>query len=290
MISHLVRMAGITILILLCVFYPFFPGQYDSLAMPLSITAQVGVAIGLLLLVPIGILWLIYELRKQAQRKQNLAVNPKRYYFAYVSTILFSIIAIAVSLVAFATVGFSLAIISVIVWVFIFSRLLPNLKSIKDVERDNFCPAPIYFLFVPIVAILFQLFFGTSITNHSREYAIANSGEYISDIEEYHAQYGKYPSSLLAMWKDYYPNVVGVEKFHYTPSDNAYNLFFEQPKLLFDNIGTREWVVYNPLDEHQMFSHTSWFLLLAPNELERSQGWYAVHDTIHPHWKYFWFD
>lgn len=283
-------MAGITIFTLLCVFYPFFPGQYDSLAMPLSITAQVGVAIGLILLVPIGILWLIYELQKQAQRKQNLAVNPKRYYFAHVSTILFSIIAIAVSLVAFASVGFSLAIISVITWVFIFSRLLPILKSIKDVEHDNFSPAPIYFVSVPIVAILFQLFLGTSITNYSRDYAIANSGEYISDIEEYHAQYGNYPSSLLAMWKDYYPNVVGVEKFHYTPSDNAYNLFFEQPRLFFDNIGTREWVVYNPLDEHQMFSHTSWFLLLTPNELERSQGWYAVHDTIHPHWKYFWFD
>jgi hypothetical protein len=240
-------MAGITIFILLCVFYPFFPGQYDSLAMPLSITAQVGVAIGLLLLFPIGILWLIYELRKQVQRKQNLTVNPKRYYFAYVSTILFSIIAIVVSLVAFATVGFSLAFITVVVWAIFFSRLFPNLQSMKAVERDNFYPVPIYFVFVPVVALFFQFVLGTPITNFSRDYAIANSKEYISDIEEYHAQYRNYPSSLLAMWKDYYPNIVGVEKFHYTPSDNAYNLFFEQPRLFFDNIGTREWVVYNPL-------------------------------------------
>ena len=225
MISHLVRMVGFTIFILLCVFYPFFPGQYDSLAMPLSITAQVGVAIGLLL-VPIGILWLTYELRKQAQRKRNLTANPRRYYFTLVSSIAFSIIAIAISLVSFATVGFSLAIISIIVWAIIFSKLLPNLKSMKDVERDNFCPAPIYFVFVPVVSILLQLVLGTPITNFSRDYAIANSSEYISDIEQYHAQYGNYPSSLLAMWKDYYPNVVGVEKFHYTPSDNAYNLFF----------------------------------------------------------------
>lgn len=288
MISHLVRMVGITIFISLCVFYPFFPGQYDSLAMPLSITAQLSVAIGLLL-VPIGVLWLTYEFRKQFQRKRNLAVSPRRYYFAIVSIIVFSIIAIAVSFAAFATVGFSLAVISVIVWAVIFSRFYPSLKSMKFIEQDNFYYAPAYFVFVPVATILLQLIISTPITNLSRDYAIANSKEYIDDIEEYHAQYGKYPSSLLAMWKDYYPNVVGVEKFHYTPSDNAYNLFFEQPRLLFDNIGTREWVVYNPLDEHQMFSHTSW-LLLSPNDLERSQGWYAVYDTMHPHWKYFWFD
>lgn len=289
MISHLARIVGITIFILLCVCYPFFPGPYDSLAMPLSMTAQIGAAIGLLL-VPIGILWLIYEWRKQSRRKRNLVTKPRRYSFALVSTLAFSIIAIVVSLVSFATVGFSLAIISVVAWVIIFSRLLPGLKSMKAVERDNFYPAPIYLVFVPVAATLLQLVLAAPLTNFSRDQAIANSKEYISDIEAYRAQYGNYPTSLLAMWKDYDPNVVGVEKFHYSPGENAYNLFFEQPRLFFDNVGTREWVVYNPVDEHQMVSHTAWFLQLSPDELESNQGWYAVHDTTHPHWKYFWFD
>lgn len=289
MISHLVLMVGITTLILLCIFYPFFPGQYDSLAMPLSIMAQLSVGIGLLL-VPVGVLWLTYEFRKQFQRKRNLTVSPRRYYFAIVSIIVLSTIAIAVSFAAFATVGFSLAAISVIVWAVIFSRLHPSLKSMKIIEQDNFHYAPAYFVFVPVATILLQLILGAPITNLSRDYAIVNSKEYIDDIEGYHALYGNYPPSLIAVWKDYDPNIVGVEKFHYTPSDNAYNLFFEQPRLFFDNIGTQEWVVYNPLDEHQMFSHTSWLLALPPNELERNQGWYAVHDIIQPHWKYFWFD
>lgn len=64
-------------------------------------------------------------------------------------------------------------------------------------------------------------------------------------------------------------------------------LFFEQPRLLFDNIGTREFVVYNPQDKHKIIRHTSWIFLLSPTELERSQGWYEVHDTAIPHWKYF---
>ena len=127
-------------------------------------------------------------------------------------------------------------------------------------------------------------------TNFSRNHAIDSSREFIGHIEAYRAEYGRYPTSLLAMWKDYYPDVVGIEMFHYTPSNSAYNLFFEQPRFLLDNIGTREWVVYNPGDEHQIFSHTAWFLLLTPEELERSQGWYAVHETSQPHWRYFWFD
>lgn len=119
---------------------------------------------------------------------------------------------------------------------------------------------------------------------------MANSAEFIRDIEAYHDAYGHYPVSLAAMWKDYDPNVVGIEKYHYSPHGDTYNLFFEQPRFFFDNIGTREWVVYNPQDEHRMYSHTAWLLQLSPEELERSQGWYAVHTGSRPHWKYFWFD
>ncbi len=36
MILHLLRIIAVTMLITLCVVYPFLPGQYDSLAMPLS--------------------------------------------------------------------------------------------------------------------------------------------------------------------------------------------------------------------------------------------------------------
>jgi hypothetical protein len=289
MILHIVRMVAITILITLCVVYPFIPGQYDSLAIPLSTMTQAGVAIGLLL-VPIGILWLAYEIRKQAQGKQSREIDPRRYHFVLASMIALSIVAIAVSLVAFATVGFSLAFIMLTFWFYVLARLLTRLKSLKNVESSNFSPAPLYLVLIPVATTLLQFTLAAPIMNFSRDYAIANSRAFISDIEEYYAQYGRYPISLLAMWKDYYPNVVGIEKFHYAPSDNAYNLFFEQPRLLFDNIGTREWVLYNPRDEHHMFSHTSWFLLLTPEELERSQGWYAAHNTSHPHWRYFWFD
>lgn len=40
MTLHLVRMAGITMLLVLCMLYSFLPGDYDALAAALSTMAQ----------------------------------------------------------------------------------------------------------------------------------------------------------------------------------------------------------------------------------------------------------
>lgn len=58
------------------------------------------------------------------------------------------------------------------------------------------------------------------------------------------------------------------------------------------HFGTREFVMYNPGDQHAMTSHKMDRLQLTPPQLalEQSRGHYAVHDAPHLHWKYFWFD
>ena len=289
MLIHVIRIVGIIILTVLCIIYPFLPGGYDSLAMPLSTMAQAFGVLGLLL-IPIGIGWLVYELRSQVRRKQNLPIKERRYYFALVSVIIASVVAAALILIALATVGPSLALLTLALWLYIVARLLSRLRMLKKLESEHFSPAPFYLIVIPIAILIVQIVLAAPLTKFSRNRAIANSNEFIRDIEALHGQYGHYPISLAAMWKDYYPDVVAIEKFHYSPHDVSYNLFFEQPRFLFDNIGTREWVVYNPNDEQRMYSHTAWFLLLTPEELETSQGWYAVHNASTPHWKYFWFD
>lgn len=289
MVKHFLRIAGIIILIVLCIVYPFLPGGYDGLAMPLSTMAQAFGALGLLL-VPIGVLWLVYELCSQVRRKENPPTKVRRYYFALVSVIIASVVAVAIAMIALATIGLSFGLLTLALWLAIVSRLIPRLGLLKNAESQHLNAAPLYLTVIPLAILVFQVVFAASLTEFSRNHAITNSNDFIRDIEAYHDEYGHYPVSLAAMWKDYYPDVVGIEKFHYSPFGESYNLFFEQPRFLFHNIGTREWVVYNPNDEHRMFSHTAWFLLLTPEELERSQGWYAVHDASTPHWKYFWFD
>lgn len=286
---HLTLIAGIAALLILCIIYPFLPGEYDNLAMMLSVMAQTFGVFGLLL-VPAGGLWLIYELWVQARKRRNLPVKARRYYFALVSVIAASVVAFVITFVAFASGGISFVLLIPVFWLYTLSRLIPGLKLLKDTESRDFNPAPLYLIIVPLVVMLFQVTFAAAATESSRNHAITMSAELIRDIEEYQRLYGRYPGSLLAVWKDYYPSIVGIEKFHYVPDKDAYNLFFEQPRFLFDNIGTREFVVYNKLDEHTMISHTSWILLLRPERLPATQGWYAVHNTTTPHWKYFWFD
>ncbi|MEO5894474.1 MAG: hypothetical protein ABIS06_02105 [Vicinamibacterales bacterium] len=59
----LVRSAGILVLLTLGAFYPFLPGDYDGLAVAVSLVAQILGAAGLLF-VPIGALCLAHKLRK----------------------------------------------------------------------------------------------------------------------------------------------------------------------------------------------------------------------------------
>ena len=80
----------------------------------------------------------------------------------------------------------------------------------------------------------------------------------IREIEAYRTRHGRYPLSLHAQHEDYKPDVVGVEMYLYAPNGDGYNLSFEQPKFFLDRFGTREWVVYNPRDQHRMYSHAAW--------------------------------
>jgi hypothetical protein len=289
MIRHSARIAATVFLIVLIMIYPFLPGQYDPSALPLSTIVQLLATVGLLL-VPLGFLWLVYELRKRVRRNRNLPNVNRGYSFALVSLIAASILISLISLFATFGIGVSFGVLTFLFGFYAGSRLIPGLKRLKKAETENVNPAPFYLILIPVVVLFFQLTLAAPLTEFSRNHAIAKSNEFIGDIEAYHNEYGDYPVSLVAMWKDYYPDVVGVEKYHYLPYGQSYNLFFEQPRFLLDNLGTREWVVYNPDDDQRVYSHTAWFLLLTPEELERSQGWYAAHDTVFPHWKYFWFD
>ena len=288
MTLHIVRMAGLIALLILCTFYPVLPGGYDPLAVSLSAMAQT-FGMGGLLVLPVGVAWLVTELQNRARRKKNLAAKARGYYFALASMMTASIVAVALVFAALVNGGLAFAVLTLVVLCYIGSRLIPGVKLLKNAEAEKFNPAPLYLVFIPVVVLGFQLMLASSATNMSRHRAIAQSAEIISDIEAYHAAYGRYPSSLLALHKDYKPSVVGIEQFHYAPNGQAYNLFFEQPTFVTD-FGIREIVMYNRLDEHVMVSHAAWILAGAPEALEARQGWHSSHDAAIPHWKSFLFD
>jgi hypothetical protein len=285
-IKHFAAIIGIIVLILLAILYPFCPGRYDPLAVPISTAVQVYCAVGLLL-VPIAALWLVSDLVLWSRKRSAPRLG---FTFAMVSLFIGTTAAIASSLAVMFGISLPLGIAGVVLWGFVVIRCVPGLQRMRTEMSSRIHPAPVSMLAILLGVLLVQFAFAIPMTESSRNRAIARSREFVDQIETYRNRYGRYPVSLAAMWKDYDPGVVGIEKYHYAPFGDAYNLFFEQPKLLLDNIGTREWVVYNPMDDQRMYSHAAWFLLLTPEELERSQGWYAVHDAQVPHWKSFWFD
>lgn len=155
----------------------------------------------------------------------------------------------------------------------------------RRIKHKSFSALPVYLVFVPGIILIVQLILAAPLTERSRSIAIENSVEMISDIEAYYIKYGQYPASLFGVWPDYSPGIVGISHYHYEPNGEAYNLTFEQPRFLLDDFGAREFVMYNPRDEHALESHAA--RRLTQPELG---GWYAVHDTGVPHWKYFLFD
>jgi len=149
---------------------------------------------------------------------------------------------------------------------------------------------PLFLTFFPIILLAFPLVVQKPLTDWSRNKAIANSRELIDEIENFRKKYGKYPPTLNAVHKDYKVGIRGIEKYHYTYDNTTYNLYFEQPKLLLDLFGSREFVVYNPNEKHLMISHASWNARWEPEQVRTTQGWYASGETGHKHWKYFLFD
>jgi len=278
-VLYLAGLAALALTLVLAMLYPFLPGDYEALALAISIQSQMVGLIGLLL-VPIGVLWLVNELRGKGSG----------FYFAVVSLVVTTFVAVIIALVGFAVMGHALGLLTLIAWGCVVLKLVPKVKRLKNPPHRSVNVAPLYMIALPSFALLTQLLLATSVTDWSRNRAIRNCTDYINDIENYKSTYGEYPKALMGAWQDYYPSVVGVEKYHYVPSGEAYNLYFEQPRFLLDNIGSREFVVYNPRDEQTMLSHTSWVLKVPPSELYKRQGWYAVHNATTPHWKYFWFD
>lgn len=283
-----IRFFLIFLLLLALMIYPFIPGKYDSIGIPLSTMVQIWSGLGLLTCIP-AMLWLYNCIKYRKEYKEDLAVQMKlRLYFKiYAWTTCFVLL-----LVIFLTMlGLSilLGVFLLIGLAYFLNLLLKKTFSLKANAFHSFY-TPLGLLLLPIVLLAFQLLISKPLTRWTRNRVIHNSRELIDEIERYKVRHGKYPLTLNGTWKDYNPGIKGVEKYYYTYDDTTYNLYFEQPRFFFDQFGVREFVVYNPHDTHVILSHASWNMHLEPAQLRNTQGWFVFYNTSIPHWKYFWFD
>lgn len=291
MVGHAVRIAAICVCSLICVFIPFLPGSYDSLAVIVSAIVQLMGFIALLL-VPIGIAWFVYE---RTKRKRGEHAAQRSHRFGIAALVVLSLAVIVSSVAAFGGVGSYrgsalLGVGLLLCYIFIvFSIIIPKLVHMKNAATATKQPSqiPFYLIIIPLVVVIARAAFITPATEYSRSRAIEQSAILIGHLETYYDQHGRYPVSLQGLWKDYYPGVIGIEKYDYEPNGDAYNVFFEQFTYDFT---AREMVMYNKRDEHVIRSHPSFLFVLPPDQFAEYRGYFAEHDLPNPHWKMFWFD
>ena len=278
MAGHALRIAAATALIELITLLPFMPGGYDPLAAPLSMMARIFGFTGLLF-VPVGVLWMAASYWRR--------VAGRDYPFALAAMIVLMLVSGMLSLAAFALVGFSLSLVMLTVAAWALLKIGRRIAALRTAGQPSVRAPALYLAFVPLAVFLLQRATVRPAVEFSRDRAMRNAAPLIADIERYRAARRSYPASLLSVWKDYSPSIIGIERYHYEPSGDAYNLIFEQPAA---DLATREFVVFNPRDQQVATSHAMDLLQYSPEHLERTRGYFAVHTTTQAHWKYFWFD
>ena len=260
--------------IITATFLPFFPGGYDPLSKPLSGMAWIFGRVGLLL-VPVGGLWLLFP------KKPGAGIGP-RGWLVWITLGTCSLVALVLILIAFASGPLLAAGTGAIAGLLIF-RLMRHLRAASPLGRT----LPGSLVIAPITVLAVQLAFMETIASHARNRVIANSAPLIAEIEGYHARHGAYPVSIFALYGDVKPAVVGVERYYYERSDDAYNLIFEQPSPPF---GLRRFVVYNPRDKQRLTVHETDRLRLDDAGLDADNAGYTIVETLpQPHWKLFTF-
>jgi len=280
MIKHLLGIVAAIAFVVLCTLYPFLPGSYDGLAVAVSEMAHMFGILGLLL-VPIGLLWIA------ADRSERLV--QKRHLFPLLALIASTLVWAGLCLAAVMQSGLVSGFAIVALWVWMLHKAWTNLRRTRSTPLERPSALPFYLVAVPVVVALLQWAFVERAIESSRNRAILNSAPLLAAIEEYRERNGTYPASILAEWPDYKPDVIGIREYRYEPHGEAYNLVFEQFNY---RLGTREFVVYNPRDEHVMTAHARDILELTPDQLalDRTRGHNARYDLPQPHWKIFWFD
>lgn len=283
------RILAVCALILILLFLPYCPGEYDHLAVMVSSIIQVAAFVSAPL-VPVGLLWFLHD---RARRKKEQSGPGKTAGLAVAALVASGVAVGGASFAALGGIGsfrgsllmgILLPVIFVCVTVFV---VIPRIRKLKRFDGPKPAFAPCYLVLIPLIVLLIRGVFIGPAVQYSTDRAIAQCAVLIEDLEGYYAEHGRYPISLQGLWKDYSPGVMGIEKFYYEPGEKSYNLFFEQlPADLF----AREIVLYNPQDEHVIRSHPSFIFSLAAEEFERYRGYFAAYDLSQRHWKSFLFD
>lgn len=248
---------------------PYLPGRVDASASTFSLIAQVA-AFGSLLFAPIGVAWIVNRKRSVLWRRSALAVGV--------------LISGAMAVAALSMNQFSIGVLLGAGAIVILYRMYRRTRSGYAQHQG---PAPYLLVCVPVMLLVFRASVLPAAASWSRDRAIRSSAPLITAIESFRQRRGHYPLSLQSLNPDVPAGVAGIERFHYEPQGEAYNLFFIRPHI---DLDAREVVLFNPRDEHRFTSHELDLLEYDGDHLDLRRGDRRRTQLAHPHWISILFD
>lgn len=242
------------LVLILAMLLPHLPGRYDASAATLSFVIQVA-SYASLLFVPVGLAWIVSCRRARLWHRLAFMMAG---FIVFVTTVA----AVAVNNLAF---GVILGLVAILGIQAAYLRTPADLQRV-DGPRSSF---PLLLVCIPVVLVGFIMVALPRAADWSRDRAIQHSAALIAEIESFHERRGHYPVSLQSLNRDVPTGVVGIERFHYEPNGEAYNLFFVRPAVSLD---AQEVVMFNRRGEHRFTSHELDILQYDGEQLDRRRG------------------
>jgi hypothetical protein len=251
---------------------PHLPGRFDASAATFSFVVQVAAYVSLLM-VPVGLAWMVS--RRRARLWHRLAL------------VLAGLVAFVITITAVSVNQLAIGVMLGVGAIPLLRTAYVRSRADLDHAGHKGNPIPFYLVCVPLILVTFRVTVLPSAAGWSRDRAIQHSATLIAEIESFRQRRGHYPVSLQSLNRDVPTGVVGIERFHYEPNGEAYNLFFVRPHIELDAM---EVVLFNPRDEHRFASHELDILQYDGEQLDLRRGDRRRTRLAHPYWISILFD
>lgn len=272
-IKKWVLLLAIALLFIAISFIPFLSGHYSKLAIGASALAQMAGFFGLAL-IPVGLVWLIIELRKSNYR--NLKINrwQNGYYLSLLAGIPVLCFLSLLLILAFPEMNGIEWSIACVVFAAMIVFLSIRIYRLKNGVLNNFNTAPLYLILIPLVAFCTKNFLIEKVADTSRSKAIVQSGQIIRALDKYYLENGAYPGSLDVLKGKYLlavpcPGIIGIGPYEYEKTGETYRLSFVQ------------WLHWGATKEIVIYTQSGHSFI---------KGHFASFDTHYPGWRYYWND
>jgi len=285
-----IKLAVINLLLIVVIISPFLPGPPNKLVIGLSVFGQSAGFFGLLLM-PIGIIWAIVEIRNLRNRNNENPSWRSAYSLAIIATAIITAIYLLLVVGVFVNVELLAGSLALVLGAFALKRAITEIKKLRDTSVRQLNPVPFYLLTIPLIAFITRIYLMEPFSDYSRSVAIERGQILIAAIEEYKNKEGQYPESIQDLETRYLkkipsPFIMGILNFQYNKINDHYSLSFSQ------------WLELSSLEEIVLYDKNNLKNNLTGEfakydysfDLCRVKGAFANHDTRHDHWRYYLVD